>query len=378
MQIPPAIPALSAAAAFALLAAGCAIPSAPPPEPLRTSRVDAFLKGGRDARAMGITIYQGPAGKPTFAFANRPHMGRAAEKPMVSVQGTPYPVIDAKAGDETPFQMLVDTSARQSWLVLDACRDMDYRPFAPALGEYPDHVDSTVPGYAGVGNKIVMGTMHVESPIFYVPMADGHFGPLARLERPAGAAPLPAKSVRSREKLRTGIRAVMGAETLKNFDWVRFDFPNRKLRVSSNGPWKAPNPDSVAARLPMQDWHGRPAVAVRLDGRPMLAVLDTAGDFDISLPDPPADDGRVELGDRPLSAELPQFMVPVLSHAALGLPETFPARIGLRILSRYAVTLDYKNGLVWFEDPDLAAERQKDAAESGTDDVPVQYRGIVP
>jgi hypothetical protein len=363
---------------LAAFAAGCATPSAPPPEPLRTSQVDAFLKGGRDARAMGITIYQGPAGKPTFAFANRPHMGRAAEKPMAYAQGTPYPVIDVKAGDETSFRMLVDTSARQGWLVLDACRDMDYRPFDPALGERPDHVDSPLPGYAGVGNKIVMGTMHVESPVFYVPMAAGHLGPLARLERPAGAEPLPDKSVRARENLRTGIRAVMGAEMLKNFDWVRFDFPNRKLRVSSNGAWKAPNADAVVARLPMQDWNGRPAVAVRVDGRPMLAVLDTAGDFEISLPDPPADDGRVELGDRPLSADLPQFMVPLRSHASLGLPGTFPARLGLRILGRYAVTLDYKNRIVWFEDPELAARSRTPSAASDDDAVPVFYRGIVP
>ena len=362
---------------LAALAAGCATPSAPPPEPLRTSQVDAFLKGGRDARAMGITIYQGPAGKPTFEFANRPHMGRAAEKPMASAQGTPYPVIDAKAGDETAFQMLVDTSARQSWLVLDACRDMDYRTFAPPLGEYPDHVDSTVPGYAGVGNKIIMGNMHVESPIFYVPMASGYLGPLARLERPAGAEPLPEKSLRAREKLRTGIRAVMGAETLKNFDWVRFDFPNRKFRVSSNGAWKSPNPDAVVVRLPMQDWHGRPAVSVRVDGQPMLAVLDTAGDFEISLPVPPAADGRVELGDRPLSADLPQFMVPIRSHASLGLPGTFPARLGLRILGRYAVTLDYKTRTVWFEDPDLAARKRTKTADED-DLVPVRYKGIVP
>lgn len=366
------------AAACLALAAGCATISAPPPEPLRTSQVDAFLKGGRDARAMGITIYQGPAGKPTFEFANRPHMGRAAEKPMASAQGTPYPVIDAKAGDETSFQMLVDTSARQSWLVLDACRDMDYRTFAPPLGEYPDHVDSTVPGYAGVGNKIIMGTMHVESPVFYVPMAAGHLGPLARLERPDGAEPLPDKSLRAREKLRTGIRAVMGAETLKNFDWVRFDFPSRKLRVSSNGAWKAPNPDAVVARLPMQDWHGRPAVSVRVDGQPMLAVLDTAGDFELSLPVPPAADGRVELGDRPLSADLPQFAVPLRSHASLGLPDTFPARLGLRILGRYAVTLDYKSRTVWLEDPDLAARSRAQSADAENDLVPVRYKGVVP
>lgn len=366
------------AAAAALLAAGCATTSVPPPEPLRTSQVDAFLKGGRDARAMGITIYTELSGKARFEFANRPHMGRAAEKPMTTAQGIPYPVVDAKTGREKTIPMLVDTSARQSWLVLDACGDMDYRPFEPPLGEYPDHVDSTVPGYAGVANKVVMAPMHVESPVFYVPMASGHLGPLARLERPAGAEPLPAKSLRSREKLRTGIRAVMGAGMLRNFDWVRFDFPARRFRVSSNGAFKPAAPEAVVARLPMQDWHGRPAIAVRVDGLPLLAVLDTAGDFEISLPAPHAADGRVELGERPLSDDLPQFAVPLRSHASLGLPEGMPARLGLRLLSRYAVTLDYRNRLVWFEDPALASRRRAEASDDESDAVPVRYKGVVP
>ena len=372
------IAVLVAAAAAALLAAGCATTSAPPPEPLRTSQVDAFLKGGRDARAMGITIYQGPAGRPTFEFANRPHMGRAAEKPMASVQDIPYPVLDLKTGSEKSIRMLVDTSARQSWLALDSCGDMAYRTFAPPLGEYPDHVVSPVPGYAGVANKIIMATMHVESPVFYVPMASGHLGPLARLERPAGAPPLPSKALRARENLRTGILAVMGAGTLLNFDWVRFDFPARRLRVSSNGAYKPANPDAVVARLPMQDWHGRPAIAVRVDGQPMAAVLDTAGDFEIALPAPAASDGRVELGDRPLSADLPQFVVPLRSHASLGLPESFPARLGLRILARYAVTLDCKNRLVWFEDPELAARSRTASDDDDADAVPVRYKGVLP
>ena len=125
----------------------------------------------------------------------------------------------------------------------------------------------------------------------------------------------------------------------------------------------------------MDDWRGRPAIRVLLDGVPVKAVLDTAGDFELSLPASAAPTGRLELGNSP---DLPQFVVPLASHASLGLPADFPPRIGARLLSRFAVILDYKNGLVWLEDPDLAAERQKDAAESETDDIPVQYRGIVP
>jgi hypothetical protein len=387
MRISPSIPPFSTVAALAVLlaAAGCATTDIPPPEPFRESQVEAFHKAGRDARAMGITIYKTPSGKAHFEFANRPHMGRAAEIPFAFGSPLPRPVLDLKTGGEKTFRVLVDTSARQSWLVPAACAAMDYRPFKPRLGEYPDHVDADIPGYAGVGNKIVAKVQHVESPIFYVPMAAGHLGPLARPERPADDPPLSDKVRRSRERFDASIQAVLGAEMLCAFDWIRFDFPARKVRFSSNGPAKPGNPAAVAAKLPMLDWNGRPAIAVRIDGRPATAVIDTGGDFELSLPDSALRGGfgggngdvRLQLGDLPPTSAMPQFAVPARTHASLGLPPDFPARVGTRILARYAVTLDFKNRSVLFEDPELAARQPDEADADEADAVPVHYRGVV-
>ena len=367
---------------------------------LTATQIEAFHKSGRDAREVGITITKLPYGGPHFEFANRPHMGRTDEKPMVpaqdssilswfglsrdaktSGQDTPFPAIEATTGSGKNLQILVDTSARQSWLTLDACDDMSYRPFKPRLGEYPDHVSSPVPGYVGVGNKLVIGTQHVECPIFYVPMASGPLGPLARLERPADEPPLPSHD-RVREKLRAGLRAVMGTEMLKNFDWVRIDFPRRRVRLSSNGVYKPPVPEAVVARLPMLDWKGRPAIAVRIDGRPVTAVIDTAGDFELSLPDSDLRGGyngdvQLQIGALPTTSVIPQFVVPAHTHTGLGLPPDFPARIGTRILERYAVTLDFKDRRVLFEDPELAARPPDKSDANQPDDVPVHYRGVV-
>ncbi|MBR4190934.1 MAG: hypothetical protein IKQ55_13375 [Kiritimatiellae bacterium] len=380
MQIPSSIPvAVAAAATLALLAAGCATTDIPPPEPFRTSQVEAFLKSARDPREMGITTLTDPAsGKPRFDFANRPHMGRSAELPVLS-KGHPCPFLDLKTGTEATLRSLIDTSSRQSWLVPAACPAMFYRPVKPPLGEYPDHVDSQVPGYAGIANKLIAQIVHVESPVFYVPMADGHLGPLARPESPASApAPdtpdLAEKTRRARARFRASVQAVIGAEMLRAFDWVRLDFPRRRVRLSSNGPYKPPVPEAVAARLPMLNWRGRPAVAIRLDGVPATAVLDTGGDFDLSLPAATHGDlaaVHVELGGC-------THLVPVSTHESLGLPADFPPRIGARLLARYAVVLDYKANCVWFEDPDLAAQKKADAEASDDDDLPVQYRGIVP
>lgn len=374
-----------ALAGVLLAAAGCATTEIPPPEPFRESQVEAFHKAGRDARAMGITIYTTPSGKAHFEFANRPHMGRSSEIPFVYGSALPRPVLDLKTGTETPLRALLDTSARQSWLVAGACGAMDYRPFKPRLGEYPDHVEADIPGYAGVGNKLIARIQHVESPVFYVPMAAGHLGALARPERPAGDPPLADKVRRLRERFDASIQAVLGAEMLCAFDWIRFDFPARKVRFSSNGPAKPGHPDAVAARLPMLDWNGRPAIAVKIDGRPMTAVIDTAGDFELSLPEGARTGGygagtgdvRLQLGDLPPTSSMPQFVVPAQTHAGLGLPPGFPARVGTRILARYAVTLDYKNRCVWFEDPELAVRKPGEADDGEDDAVPVHYRGVI-
>ncbi len=381
MQIPPAILPLRAAAlaaTLALLAAGCATTDVPPPEPFRTSQVEAFLKSARDPRELGITTLTDPAsGKPRFEGANRPHLYRAAELPMLR-QGHPRPFVELKSGTEATLRTLIDTSSRQSWLVPAAIAPLSYRPVKPPLGEYPDHVDSQVPGYAGIANKLIAKPQHIEYPAFYVPMALGHLGPLARTETPAPSPdtpPLPEKTRQARAKFHASVQAVIGAEMLRAFDWVRIDYPGRRVRLSSSGPYKPPVPEAVAARLPMDDWRGRPAIHVRLDGVPAKAVLDTGGDFELSLPSPAAATGRLDLGG---STDLPQFVIPLCTHESLGLPADFPPRVGSRLLSRYAVTLDYKNRLVWLEDPDLAAQKKADDEASDDDDLPVQYRGIVP
>ena len=107
-----------------------------------------------------------------------------------------------------------------------------------------------------------------------------------------------------------------------------------------------------------------------LDDRPVTFVLDTAGDFAVSLPDASGTGGTatLALGDWELDE------VEVASHAAHGLPENFPARLGLGVLARGAVTLDFRNRCVWFEGKPLPGT-EKSATTPG-DDTPVQYRGI--
>ena len=65
-----------------------------------------------------------------------------------------------------------------------------------------------------------------------------------------------------------------------------------------------------------------------------------------------------------------------MNSADLGLPETFPARIGLGLLSRYTLILDHKNQRVWIEGKPLPRLEESDPSIEEETTAPVQYRGI--
>ena len=342
-------------------AGGCAT-TPPDAVPIGQQALDEFLAPARDARVLGITTYQDAAG-PRFESANRLHLGQAAQLDFISPRNLPMPVIRAQTGMKVEFPLLLDSSARQSWLLLESVPAMEYRPFAPPAGEYPDHVVSDIPGYVGAGNTLILDLLHIEYPIFYVPPARGRLGPLARIE--SGG-----RQTAARRALAGRLPAVMGAALMRSFAFIRFDFPNRTVCFSSDTPYRPAAPEAVYARLPLLDWRGRPAVEGLLNGKPVTLILDTAGDFDLSCPGRHSADqtGKLVLGDWPVDD------VKLTAHAALGLPEDFPVRLGLGVLSRSAVTFDFRNRTVWFEGKPLPGGK-KSATNPG-DDTPIQYRGI--
>lgn len=359
--------------ATALLgAAGCATPKTPEAVPLSQTEVDQFLASGRDARTYGITIYPGASGT-RFEFANRPRPERRKRLDFAGPRSSRRPVVKGQSAITADFPILLDTSSRQSWATLTAAKGLEYRTFAPPEGEYADHVAAGIPGYAGVGNKLIFDKLHVESPVYYVAPARGGLGALARAaERPD----LPPALAAKREKAAGQLPLVLGNETLRNFAYVRFEFPARAVELSSTRAYQPADAAAVAANLPMLDWRGRPAVQATLAGEPLLLVLDTAGDFDLVLPGaaPASHRAELALGAR-ATAE-----VEVAAAADFGLPADFPARLGLGVLADYAVTFDFKNRRVWFEEYAFAGAADDDSAATTNEDVsePVHYRGVRP
>lgn len=356
---------------------GCASEKAPPLEPMELTQaeVDRFLDAGKDPRNWNITVRRGTAG-PEFEFGNRPWPGKVTRKAFwKGGGGMPVLVAETLGGDE--FKALVDTSARQCWLACPWARALDYRVFkegngAP-IGEWADHAKGKIPGYAGVGSKIVLERLHVESPVFYVAPSRGMLG--------AGIA-------RGSEAWRKDVAVVLGAGLLKNFSFVTLDFPGR-LFAAGTIPLKGAG---GGAGMALGDWKGRPSIGVRLGGVEEPAVVDAAGNFDVSLPAAALKGVRAAQEGRPVEMELVlggKVVVPrvtVVTHESQGLPPGWPARVGWGVWKRYRMTFDWEHKQLWLEGP--GAERGgPDAGGGGAGDggggrggapAPVRYRGVAP
>lgn len=321
------------------LVAGCASLSVDQ-APLGQDIIDSFAASAKDARYFGITVYQYADG-PHFEFANRSHRDRGAQVDFRSKKSA-FPVVKARSFTFVDFDFLIDSSARQSWLLFKSVPALSYTPFDPLLGEYPDHVVSEYPGYAGVSRQIVLDTFHLENPIFYVPPADGGLGTLSRNPKYAGAA---EKAVLRHPT----VHAVMGYAMMKAFSYLKFDFPGRTVRVSAHSTYKPASGESVLAQLPLLSWRGRPVLEAHINGHPVGVVVDTAGDFGLSFPNSLYRDDpvTVQLGDWLLED------VPATTHEEMGLPDDFPVRLGLKVLSHFIVTFDIQNNCLWIENPSL-------------------------
>lgn len=353
-------------AAVVLGAAGCATPGPLEQTPLSQDELDDFLASGRDARTYGITTYADSAGA-RFESANRPHRDRSALLNYAFPKSGPRPVISAQTPLSGSFPLLLDSSARQSWATMASIKGMGYRLFAPPSGEYADHVVDDIPGYAGAGNTLILKDLHIEYPVFYIAPARGGLGPLARSGENPDASPPSAKTA---DKIARQMPAVAGAALMRSFAFIRFDFPGRAIGFATHGTYQPANASAVLASLPLRDWKGRPAVQATLGGQPITLVIDTAGDFDLALPGDESADGPLLLGN--LSIDDLQ----TVGCADRSLPEAFPARLGLGVLARFAVTLDYKQQRVWFEGRPLpSAEESAPTTEKETT-APVQYRGV--
>lgn len=304
-------------------------------QPLNESQKRAFFEGAKDPRLFWITVYQTTAG-PQFSGANRLHPEQLAQlsflsRPALQVfskDKSAPPLIEVTTTESTKYIALVDTSSKESWLAYDTARKMGATPLGPPAFEFrPEHVVDDISGYLSAVDTLRMEGVSIETALFYVRAAKGPLGALARreLDRPPVM--------------------VIGCNLLKTFQLVRFDYAQRSLLLAVDADYEPMNSNLVAS-VPLRDVRGAFGGSGVLDGRPVEFILDSAGDFELAMTDPPSGLVRqISLGD------LVFRNVSAISCTDADLSLASYPRIGRRLLERFKITFDNKRRMVHFEKP---------------------------
>ncbi|HMP76934.1 MAG TPA: hypothetical protein PKE12_11635 [Kiritimatiellia bacterium] len=310
--------------------AGCATTRDEHIIPFNAQQRQALFARARPPQAFGLTVYTTERG-PLFAGAHRVHSGQAARLPFASKADPGTPMIRFTARSVKEIPALIDTTARENWIIppLAAGADLVMMAGPNPYETKAVHVYDEIGGFAALLHKAMFDKLHMENVVFYVRGASGPLGPPARWSQD----PVP--------------QAVFGVPFLRAFSYVTFDFAGQGLVLSATTPYPGPDESRLIAQLPLLDIRGVLGVEGTLNGEPTTFLIDTGGDFDLVKNDPKdATVRRVAVGDLVFPRD-----IEVKTARELGLGDIDYPRIGRGLLTRYRVTLDFRNKQVIFERP---------------------------
>lgn len=323
-------------AALLCLAAGCVTTPEPGGDdeadvdgsvPLTRDEIRTFYERAKDPREFWITVYSSPEG-PVFRGDHRTHPNQVEELAFLTDNASDIPVIEAKTGRLNLHPMLIDTTSAETWVNLETAAAMRLAPLGmPAYGTTPVHVADDVPGFLCVAPTLKAGLINVESVLLFARGARGPLGPLGR----GVTDPVPV--------------GVLGTRFLEAFSYAVFDFSGRTVVLSSTKTYK-PDATRLLATVPFSMADGYLTMDGSLDDRPASFLVDTAGDFTLLVPDM---DGTLVRDLRIGDLHVENVTVAESNEPDLALTDR--VRIGARLLSRFKMTLDFKDRVVHFEQP---------------------------
>ncbi len=308
---------------------GCKTPPDEQIIPFTQNQTQALFARSRPPQAFGLTVYSTDRG-PVFAGAHRVHPGQLAVMPFINRADSRAIEINLTARGIKEIPALVDTAARESWVTAPLAIAMSSVALAGPNPYHSTavHVYDEIGGYASLMHRLTLDSLHVENVLLYIRAASGPLGAPARWLQD----PTPQVS--------------LGAPFLRAFSFVTFDFAQRSALFSATTPFRKPE-ETLIAQAPLADVRGVIGVEGTINGEPTTFVLDTGGDFALAVNQPTAATvRRVTVGDLVFPLD-----VPTRDAREIGLGEIELPRIGRELLSRYRVTLDFRNKQIYFELP---------------------------
>jgi hypothetical protein len=261
----------------------------------------------------------------TYHGLCRLHPNHYAYKNMKR-QGVPIIEMRGRAKRDK-MDVLVDLSSPTSWMEFQTSRKFN----AHFLGINDEVIPyrggfntGGVNAYAAVATQLRIDDLFIENVPFYVRMAMGSIGPLAR-------------GIRSPR-----IDAVLGYDNLRTFEFIQFNFQDNTILFSATDPYK-PNKELLinTAKIVRLPGYGL-AVEGALPGNPTPIILDPAGHFSFARGDVKVNvTSKVRLGNYAFQ-NVPTLVLPI---------NNTPPRIGRKMLEPFLVTICNRQGVVYFELP---------------------------
>ncbi|GEM_PF-1801866 len=302
-------------------------------EMLSARELHAFLQTAQDERRFWLTRYNTEQG-PVFTGSFRVPTDRFAVADFIADRyGDAVCGIEVRLRGQDTYSALIDTSAGASWIEYGLARQTGVIPLGPTpLRRVAEHVNDDVPGVLGVASRVVIEPVHIDTALLHIPAAHG---PLTALHRrtPRRFAPL-----------------VLGADFLRAFSFVQFNFPQRVVAFGTTTPYEA-DPDRLIGTAPFHNRDGHLVLNGILNGVPTLFLIDSLGDYALATANETTGAASTDHVRQVILGEVVWHNVPRqdLPTAGLGLPEY--ARIGRHLLDRFIVTIDHPNRRVVFERP---------------------------
>ncbi|MCS6771850.1 MAG: hypothetical protein NZ740_07465 [Kiritimatiellae bacterium] len=314
-----------------LMCNGCVtpLPKEEPTGPLSPEQIRALFKKARPPQAFGLTVYTTERG-PLFAGAHRVRPEQVAVLSFAGDKSSRVPLIAVGARGDIRAVALLDTAARENWISLKRAAQFAMTPLAGSAPyeANPAHVYDEISGYAALLPRLTLGSVQVDNSILFIRAAHGSIGPLARWIQ----SPTPD--------------LVLGVPFMRAFSFTTLDFPGRLAVFASGMPFPGAPEDRLIEKVKLLEVRGALGVEGTIAGEPVTFILDTGGDFQVTMSEPKDPIiRRLSIGDLVLSN------VEVTPSLDAGLGEIEYPRIGRGILSKYKVTFDFRNRLVWFERP---------------------------
>lgn len=273
---------------------------------------------------------------PSFPFGNGVlYLGATLLEPNQTavMQFDPggMPIIEVRnASRRKPFTVLLDTASNASWMHFSCAQQNNYK-FLSNNGEVIPYFGSRskagTDAYAGIIPLMHIDRLSLNNTPLYIRMAKGAMEP----------------AVYSSDKRR--VDAVLGYDNMRQFAYIQFDLSKGMVRLSTSTPYEA-DEERLMDKVPISSVC-RDCLAVEgsIFGEPVPIVLDFAGDFAFARGDTREPTTKqVELGN---------VVYLDVTNIVLASQDTYP-RAGRRMLDKYIVTVCPREGMVYFERPDMA------------------------